>query len=806
METLLHDVRFALRQLRKRPGFTAIAVIALALGIGANSAIFSVVNAVLLRPLPYPQPEQLMRVWETRRQQGFNLTSVSPAEFIAWREQSKSFAHLVAMNYANVNLTGGDTPEQIPGLQVSADYFEMLGVRAALGRTFLAEEDQPERSHVVVLSHGLWQRRFGGNPNIVGQRVMLGGVSHEIIGVMPRDFQFTDGTQLAQPIAFRPDRRTDFGTHFFEIQARLRPGVTARQAQAELSAIARGIEQAQPQTNAGHGIQLVPLHEQMVSDSRTALLILMGAVGLVLLIACANVANLLLARAASRQREVAIRLAMGATRWRLVRQLLTESVILSVMGAVIGVTLAWWGVDALVAAAKDSLPRYEEIRLDASVLGFTMALALATGLLFGLAPALQASKPQLGETLKEGGKGSTEGSGRNRVRSLLVVSEVALTLILLAGAGLLTKSFLQLRNVNPGFRADHLLVLDVVLPKLKYAEKNQIAGFFEQALARIAALPGVESVGATDALPLSGNNISGSFTIEGRPPADPANRPNANRRSVSPDYFRAMGITLVKGRAFTEQDTTESQPVVIINETMAKRFWPNEEVIGKRLKRGSADDNTSPWLEVVGVVNDVKHSALNKPARQEMYLPFTQAPSNYMAFAVRTPGDPAKLVPAVRDAVFSVDKDQPVGSVGTMEELMAQSAAPWRLAMQTLGLFAALAMLLASVGLYGVMAYSVAQRTHEIGIRMALGARAPDVMKLVVSHGMKLVVSGVMIGMAGSFALTRLMKNLLFGVSPTDPLTFVTVPLVLAVVALVACYLPARRATKTDPMIALRYE
>jgi putative ABC transport system permease protein len=805
METFLQDIRYAMRNLLKSRTVTLIAVITMALGIGANTMIFSIVNTVLLEPLPFEKPAQLVNIWEVRTHQDFRQASISPAEFISWRERATSFTQMTAFDFTQFNLTDDNLPEQVAALVATANYFEVFGIKPLFGRSFTESEDQPGQNQVVILSYGLWQRRFAGDPRILNQRVLLDGVSCEVIGVMPNTFLFPDNTQLARPIAFTPQQRSNFGTHDLQVIGRINADLSQTQAESELKTLAEEMERTGIQTNVGHSIKLVSLYEQTVGDSRAALLLLLVAVGLVLLIACANVANLLLTRAAGRQREIAIRIALGATRGRLIRQLLSESLVLSIIGGVFGLLLAWWGVDLLVGMAKGNLPRFNEVVIDSRALGVTFILAVVTGLAFGLAPALQATRPQLNESLKENGKAVTASRGRNRTRNLLVVSEVALTMILLIGAGLLLKSFFQLRSVKTGFQPDHLLVMDISLPQ-KYANRQQIATFFDQALSQIATIPGVEAVGATSVLPFSGNNNSGSFTIEGRPPSVPGQSPNANRRSITPEYFQAMGMRLIKGREFNAQDTATSQPVVIINETTARIFWPGEEVLGKRLRLGSGDNLNTPWLDIIGVVEDIKHLDLKTPTRQELYFPFAQSPMRALAVAVRTTGEPLRWTAPVRHAVLEIDKDQPIGNVHSMEELMAQSITTDRLTLQTLGAFSALAVLLAVIGIYGVMSYTVRQRTNEIGIRMALGAQGHNVLWLILRQGMRLALAGVAIGFMGALALTGLLKKILFEVSAADPLIFIAVSLLLTGVALVACLVPARRAMNLDPLVALREE
>jgi putative ABC transport system permease protein len=790
----------------KNPGFTAVAVIALALGIGANSAIFSAVNAVLLRPLPYSDPDRLVEVWEHRPLQNRERTVVSPAEFIAWREQAQSFEQIAAINYVLHNLIGGGEPEQVQSLQVSASLFPMLGVKPHLGRAFLEEEDRPDNNRVALISYGLWQRRFAGDPDLVNQQINLDGNKFTVVGIMPKDFHFPPRIDLWEPVAFPPEARNNTGNHFLEIFARIKPGVSINQAQAEMAAIASGIEQARPETSRGHQVRLVGLHEQIVGDARTGLLVLLAAVAFVLLIACANVANLLLARAAARHKEIVIRAALGASRWRIIRQLLAESLLLSSAGGALGLLLAWWGIDVLIALSPEGTPRLGEIRLDSAVFGFTLLVSLATGVLFGLTPALQSSRPDLNEVLKEGGRGSTDGARRARVRNLLVVFEVALTLVLMVGAGLMLKSFYRLSRVNPGFNASNLLTMEITLPNAKYPKRPQLLAFYDRLIQQVETVPEVQAAAAVDVLPLGGSNSSSTFTIEGQPPAPPGERPNANRRVITSDYFRAMGISVLEGRVFTPSDTEQATPVAIVNETMARRFWPGQDVLGKRFKVGAPDRNNNPWLEIVGVVADIKHESLDEETRQEMYLPITQSPVRGMVVVARTSTDPLDLASVLRNQVLAVDPDQPVGSVASMEQLRSRSLAPRRFSMLLLAIFAGVAVVLAAVGIYGVISYSVAQRTHEIGIRMALGAQTGDVLKQVVGKGMGLVLTGVAIGIGAAVGLTHLISKLLYEVSPTDAATYVVISLALAGVALGACFVPAFRAARVDPLVALKYE
>jgi putative ABC transport system permease protein len=813
MESLWQDMRYGVRMLLKRPGFTLVAVLALALGIGANSAIFSVVNAVLLRPLPFEDPERLVMVWERRPRQNRDAVPASPADFIDWQQQNQVFERMTAHMTRAFNLTGAGEPEQIIGQLVTPDFFNVLGVKAALGRTLLPEVDKPGGERAVVLSHALWQRRFGGDRNLVGQSIRLNDESFTVVGIMPPEFQYPEansemwaasrGVAPETTLPGNPDPATIRSLHYLNVLARLKPGVTRAQAQAEMETISSRLESQYPDANTGHTTRVVSLHEQLVGDVRAALLVLLGAVGFVLLIACANVANLLLARATARQKEMSIRTALGAGRLRLIRQMLTESLLLSLAGGAVGLMLALWGVDLLVALSPEDLPRLKEVGLDGRVVGFTLAVSVLTGMIFGLAPALQVSKQDLGVALKESGRSSTGGFGRRRTRNLLVVSEVALALVLLIGAGLMVRSFWRLQGVDPGFNPQNVLTMELSLSASKYAKEEQMADFYKQVIGRIETLPGVESVGATWMLPLSGQDAGSGLEVEGRPAASPGEGTRSAFSSITPRYFRTMEIPLIRGRDFTDQDTATAPGVVIINESFARRFFPGEDPLGRRLRRGAPD---SPWLTVVGIVGDVKHTSLTDEPRTEMYLAALQTPFPFMNVVVRTASDPTSLMAAIRQEVWAVDRDQPVASVDTMQHLVANSVAGARFNTLLFGVFATVAMILSAVGIYGIMAYSVIQRTQEIGIRMALGAGRHDIIRMVVGQGMTLALVGVVIGLLAAFALTRVMSSLLYGVTATDPLTFAGVSLGLTVVALVACYIPARRATKVDPMVALRYE
>ncbi len=805
MDTFLQDARYGLRMLLKRPGFTAVAIITLALGIGANTAIFSVLNAVLLRPLPFKDPDRLVMVWETNAKYDIRTGVTSYAAFRDWKEQNQVFESMVASAGQSFNLTADDEPERVSGMRVSPEVFEFTGTKPVLGRGFLQEEEQPGRNRVVLLGHALWQRRFGSDPRVVGKPIILNAESYTVIGVLPPDFLTPSGWIMARvdvlvPLVVSSERTS----YYITVMARLKPGVTLAQAQSNMESIAAGLAEQYPDTNRGRGVNLVPAHEQVVGKTRGALMIFFGVVVFVLLIACVNVANLALARATSRQKEIAVRSALGASRSRLVRQLLTESIILAVAGGGAGLLLTMWGIDSLVAIIPDTVPRAKEINIDGRVLGFTLVVSLLAGLVFGLVPALQASKPNLNEALKEGGRSGWLGGGRNRIGSLLLVSEVALSLVLLIGAGLMIKSFIRLLNVAPGFDRQNTLTMLIALPRQKYGQSEQQRAFFQQLLERVGALPGVEAAGAVNSLPLSQSQEGRYFAVEGDTRNVDEVDPGAGYRTVSPGYFRAMGIPLLTGRSFTERDAQGAPGAVIINQEMARRFFYDADPLGKRIKFSTRED--ARWSEVVGVVGDVRHHALDQERNSEIYASYLQRPSGGMYLVARTASDSSGIASAIRDEVRAIDKDQPIDDINTMEQRLSASVAPRRFPMVLLSIFAAVALALASAGIYGVMSYSVTQRTHEIGVRMALGAQPADVLRLVVGQGVLLASIGVGAGLVSAVALTRLMSSLLFGVSPTDPVTFAAVSVLLAGVALGACFIPARRAAKVDPMVALRYE
>lgn len=802
METILRDVRYGVRTLFKNRGFTVVAIVALALGIGANTAIFSVVNAVLLRPLAFEQSDQLVMVWEKRMQLGRVRNVVSPPDFNDWRAQNKVFEDMAAFSGQGFNLATSGEPERIQGAGVSPSLFSILRAQPRLGRFFAPDEDKPNSEPVVIISSGLWQRSFGSDAEIAGKTIRLDEESYTIVGVTPADFIFPNRrSEVWVPLTLSPEDANNRGGHSLTVIARMNPGVTLQQARTEMDSIAAQLEQQYPNPNTGHGANVFPLHEEVVAGTRPALLILLCAAAFVLLIACANVANLLFARSAARTREIAIRTALGARRSRIVRQLLTESILLAITGGIIGVLLALWGLDLLLAIGESSIPRVKEIKLDGWALGFSLLISIATGLVFGLVPALQSSKPDMNEALKEGSRSASGSIRRNKTRSLFVIAEVAICLVLLIGAGLMIKSFAKVINVSPGFNPENVLAMNVALSGPRYGGSEQVAGFYKRSLERLSSVPGVQSAAATTGLPMAGGFGSRYFRVEGRP-AQPAGQGfNANVNLTTPGYFQTLNIPLIDGRDFDERDVMKAPDAVIINQDMARRYWPDENPIGQRLAVGNG-----PWRAVVGVVGDVKQSGLDIETRPEMFWPYYQTPVPFATFAVRTTSDPEGMTASVRAAMQEIDRDLPVYNIKTVDDVISDSVAPRRLNVLLLGIFAGLALVLAALGIYGVISYSVSQRTRELGIRMALGASHKSVLRLVVGEGMILAVIGVTIGAVASFFLTRLMSALLFGVSATDPITFVVISLLLIGVSTVASLVPARRATRVDPMVALRYE
>ncbi|MEN3334543.1 MAG: hypothetical protein V7641_3908 [Blastocatellia bacterium] len=808
METVLQDLRYAIRASLKKPAFIVIVVLALAIGIGANTAIFSVVNAILLRPLPFKNPDRIAMVWMNNGKLKVDQDWHSYPNYVDYREQTTTFEEIAAFNDRSFNLTGTGEPVRVIGAWSTASLFPVLGIAPIYGRTFNVEEEEPGKDLVAVISYGLWQRRFGGDPNLVGQPINLNGVDRTVVGIMPASFAFPlKETDVWVPLAVSPQRKQARSQFSLKAVGRLKPGVTMAQARADMSTIADNLVERFPQIMDSYGVNLVPLHEQVTGKVRTALLVLLAAVAFVLLIACANVANLLLARAASREREIAIRTALGASRRRIVRQLLTESVLLAIIGGVLGLLLALWGLRALVALSPANIPRLDQIGIDGKVLAFTLTVSLLTGMIFGLVPALQASKPDLNESLKEGGRGSSGGVRGRRIRSLLVVSEIALSLVLLVGAGLLIKSFIHLQKFDLGFNPNNLLTMRVQLPGTKYREPAQVANFYQQVIQRMENVPGVQSVGAISDIFLSDTPNSTNFTIEGRPLTTGADSIEVPLDAVTTDYFKVMGIPLLKGRVFDERDRIGSLPVAIINDTFAKRFFADEDPLGKRYCYGQPDDNNQTrWLTIVGVVGDMRRTGFDKDVRPETFLAQDQDPDNGLTIVARTAGDPASFASALRSEVWAVDKDQSVFNIKTMDATLADMTAQRRFNMLLLGIFAAVALILAAVGIYGVMSYSVTQRLHELGIRIALGASSGDVLRLVVGQAMGLALIGIGAGLVAAFFLTNLMASLLYGVSATDPATFLLISSLLTGVSLIASFVPARRAMKVDPMVALRYE
>jgi len=805
IETAWRDIRFGVRALVHSPIFTVVTVLSLALGIGANTAIFSVVNGLLLRPLPYPEPEQIVDVWHTPPQQSFpglDRFSVSPANYLDWKAQSSAFEQMAIYTYTGLSLSTSNDPLPLVGAAVSSDFFTVLRTNAMQGRTFTPDEEQPGRDQVVVISHGLWQRAFGANPNIIGQPVTLNSRSFTVVGIMPAGFELPREADLWVPLAWDDKERQTRSIHDYIVIARLKQNVSLQQAQAEMSTISSRLEQQYPEEDSGWGAVVIPLREDLVGEVRAALLVLFCAVGFVLLIACANVANLMLARGANRQKEIAVRIALGAGRARLIRQLLTESVILAVTGGVLGLLLAVWGSRMLVRLG--SLPNSGDIGIDLRALGFTLLVSFAAGIIIGIVPALQFTRASLSETLKQGA-GRTGGSPmKQRTRKALVVSEVALSLVLLIGAGLMIRSFWKLQHVDPGFNTSNALTMSVELTPIRYSEPQQQLAFLDRAIEQIRAVPGVVSVGTTTTIPLAGGGSTQPFSIEGRPTGTIAEQPMAQTRYISIDYFTAIGIPLKQGRFFNDYDREKSVPVIIISEAMARRFWPGENPIGKRLTP-SFHSEQGP-REIVGVVGDVKARGLDSDASTMMYLPFKQSPRPFMSFVVRTSANPESLIQPVSKAIYSIDKEQALTDVRTMDQVLTESLSGRRFNMTLLLTFAGVALVLAAVGVYGVMNYTVTLRRRELGIRMALGAEARDVLRLVLRQGLTLTLIGVGAGLISAYALTRLMASLLYGVTATDYLTFASVSAVLIAVGLAASFIPARRATKVDPTIALRTE
>jgi putative ABC transport system permease protein len=825
MDTLLQDLRFAVRTFLKRPVPSLVAVLTLALGIGATTAIFSVVDAVLLSPLPFPEPDRLAIVWASNpplaAKVGFpDKLPVSPGAFYDWKKDAGSFEKLAMMTADRAALTGEGEPEMLGVVRVTGEFFQVLGTSAAVGRTLQPGDDEPGKASTVVLSHGLWRRRFGADPNVVGKKVLLAGEPMTVVGVMPAEFAFPRGAEMPSgygftkepdawlPISLTQEERVFRGNHSHLAIGRLKPGVSLEAARAEMTTISQRLQQAHPE-DQGWGSRPDPLAEQMVGDVRPGLLILLGAVGVVLLIACVNVANLSLAQALTRQKEIAVRTAMGAQRGRLIRQLLTESVLLSAFGGALGLIVAFWGLRAFAAWLPANIPVPVEIAVDVRILAFTCGVILITGILAGLVPALQTTRPDLSKTLREGTRGNSAAAPSRWIRSGLVVVEVAFAAVLVIAAGLLIRSFARVTSVDPGFRTENVLALEVILPSSKYA-REQRAAFQNRVLERLEAIPGVVAAGGVSNMPMSGEENIESLNIEGRPAPKPEDFPLADFRSATPGYFEATGIRLVRGRAFDARDTDKSPFVAVIDETMVKAYWPNEDPVGKRFRLGPPEPEPGaepePWVTIVGIVGNVRHSGLHIEARPQMYMPHTQAPRGQMTFMAHTQGDPKRMIDQARSAIYGVDKDQPVSKVLTMDSVVADSVAGRRFNMILLGVFAALALVLASVGIYGVTAYSVSQRTREMGLRMALGAQPGQVLRMVVREAGALAVAGIFAGLILGLLATRVMASLLFGIGTTDPGTFTSVSLTLALVTVAAAWLPGRKATRVDPMVALRNE
>jgi putative ABC transport system permease protein len=807
MENLIKDIRYGIRGLWKRPGFTAVAVLTLALGIGANTAIFSVVNAVLLKPLQFRDPDRLVMIWEDATFAGFPRNTPAPANYVDWKTQTQSFEDMAASAESTFNLTGDGDPERVTAYKVTANFFPLFGVAPALGRGLTADEDRPGAARVTVLSHSLWQTRYGRDPQIVNREIQLDGEKYTVVGVMPAGFQFFESdVRLWVPLALDAEDLANRGGHFLKVVARMKPGVTLDQAQADLKALMARVGKDNPEEtfDGKLGAFAMPLREQLAGDVRTSLVVLLVAVACVLLIACANVAGLLLARAVARRREIALRIALGASRPRVVRQLLTESLLLSGAAGIIGSILAYWSFAFLQKLIPEQMALLTSLTLDTRILLFTLLLSLATGVVFGLVPAIQSANVDLNEALKQGTRVTSTG----RLRSALIVFEVAVSIVLLVSAGLLIQTLFQLFNQYSVLQPEQVLTMRTVLPQTKYKEPQQRQAFYEQVLDRVEHLPGVVAAGYSTSIPLVWKGGTSGFVPEGLQTPIAGMSYDANHREVSATYLQSLNVPLRQGRYFDKRDNENSMRVAIINETMARQYWPGENALGRRFNIG--DPNDGEWMEIVGIVGDVRQMGLDEPVKAEMYVPYRQV-TDWPYFsprdlAIRTSGNPSNLVGSVRQIIREVDPDQPISNIATMSEVLGVEAEQRRMGMIMLAAFAGLALLLASLGIYGVLAYFVTQHTNEIGVRIALGANRRNILALVLKKGMSLTLLGVAIGLAVSFALTRLMSSLLFGVNASDPLTFVVVPLLLSLVALLACWIPARRATKVDPMIALRYE
>lgn len=808
MDSLLRDLKFSVRSLLKYPGFSAVAVLTLALGIAANTTIFSTVDALLLHPFSFPNQERLLVLWEQNRAVGSLRGSVAPGNFTEWREQNQSCEEVVAIDQISFDLSDGDHPERFPGYGVTRGFFDVLGVKAASGRTFLPEESQSGREQVAVLKHSFWQKHFNADPNIVGKTITLNRKPFTVVGVMPADFNYPyNAGELWTPLIFDREEEHNRQSHYLRVIGLLKPGVTVAQAQADIGGIAKRAQQQFPESNSGRDANVVTLTDDAVRGARTGVPILMGAVVFVLLIACANVANLLLVRAASRQRETAVRLALGASRSRLVRQALTESALLGLLGGVLGLFISVWAIQALANGIPEGfskfIPGWNRLGINFNVLLFTFLLSLLAGMVAGLAAVWHATRTNVNEALKAGGRGDSGKAGHNRLRGALIVSEVALSLVLLIGAGLMVRSFVEMLRADLGIKPENVLKMEISLQHDNYADENKRRDFYQQLMGRIESVPGVNKAGLVSIVPFSSSNTSSAMQIVGRPPFPKGEEPYLERRVATPGYFEAIGTALRQGRLFTAQDDEKSVRVVLVNEAFAKKYMAGQQAIGQRINMGGGEKENK---EIIGVVADVKNDDIDEAADPTAYEPHSQTPNRTMNLILRGTQEPTQLVAAVRSEVRVLDPNLPVSNVNTLRQMIDERMSAKRLMTYILAIFALCALLLASVGIYGVMSYAVTQRTQEIGIRMALGARAADVLKLVVGNGMTLALIGVAIGLAGSFALTRLLANLLFHVTATDKLTFGGVALSLVVVALIACYIPARRATRVDPLVALRDE